>query len=194
VCAHSTNRPVGVLLFSTLLVVGLLAWTPLVETIDISFLDNQILNSELQKIFEIEKFVGKTAYVADHIDLYAQHYINVEKFISKANFVVIQVAEHSQQLADPEKFIGKSKFVGQHIAIASYDLVDPKQPALLVLLFPLASFVIIRAENHNIRFYRIQKILSFIFIMILLSSSVIAPFSYSFTLWDNGFAQEADRR
>jgi len=62
----------------------------------------------------------------------------------------------------------------------------------LVLLIPLASFVIIRAENQNIRFYHIQKIVSFLCIMILLSSSVIAPFSYSFILWGNAFAQEVD--
>jgi len=62
----------------------------------------------------------------------------------------------------------------------------------LVLLLPLAGFVIIRSENEIIKFYNLQKIASYFFIVILVSSSIMGPFSYSVVLWGNAFAQEAD--
>ena len=123
---------------------------------------------------EFEKFVAKSLYTAEQIEIQSQQYLDAEKFIGKANYVGLQVAEYTQRLADSEKFIAKSKFVGQQIAITSYDLVDPKQPSLLILLIPLASVVIIRAENQNLIFYHIQKIISFIFVMILFSSRPIS--------------------
>jgi len=60
-CARST-APVGVLLVSTLLVMGLLVWTPLVETLNDST-SFEIVNSESQ-IF-VEKFFGKARFVAN---------------------------------------------------------------------------------------------------------------------------------
>src|SRR3989304_5528958 len=163
---------------------------------------------------EFDKFTGKSGYVAEQIGIRANNLLDVDKFVGKANFVGIQLADHTARLADPqkfigkagyvynqlaiyaqhytdpEKFVGKSKFVGQQITIAVYHTVDPKQPTLLVLLVPLISFVLIRNENEKIKFYHIQKIVSYIFIVILVSSSVIAPFSYSVLYWGYAFGQE----
>jgi hypothetical protein len=143
-------------------------------------------------LLDVKKFIGKAGYVSDQLGIRAQSYSDPEKFIGKAGYVVAQLAIHAQDYSDPEKFIGKSKFVGQQITVQVYYAFNSNQPTLLVLLLPLAGFVIIRAENQNIRFYHIQKIVSFLFIIILLSSSIIGPFSYSFILWGNAFAQEAD--
>ena len=102
----------------------------------------------------------------------------------------LQLVESTQRLADSEKFIGKSKFVGQQITIAVYQTVDPNQPTLLVLLLPLGGIVIIRYENERIKFHNIQKFVSYVFIVILVSSSIVGPFSYSVALWGNAYAQE----
>src|SRR3989304_6057 len=125
-----------------------------------------IYGSELEQMLEFDKFAGKAGYVADQIGIRANNLLDVNKFVGKANFV------------------------GQQITIAVYHTVDPKQPTLLVLLVPLISFVLIRNENEKIKFYHIQKIVSYIFIVILVSSSVIAPFSYSVLYWGYAFGQE----
>src|SRR3989337_1129201 len=181
---------------------------------DYSLEQAPIYSSELEQMSEFDKFTGKSGYVAEQIGIRANNLLDVNKFGGKANFVGIQLADHTARLADPqkfvgkagytynqlaihaqhytdpEKFVGKSKFVGQQITIAVYHTVDPKQPTLLVLLVPLISFVLIRNENEKIKFYHIQKIVSYIFIVILVSSSVIAPFSYSVLYWGYAFGQE----
>src|SRR3972149_1643672 len=133
---------------------------------DYSLEQAPIYGSELEQMLEFDKFAGKAGYVADQIGIRANN------------------------LLDVNKFVGKAKFVGIQITIAVYHTVDPKQPTLLVLLVPLISFVLIRNENEKIKFYHIQKIVSYIFIVILVSSSVIAPFSYSVLYWGYAFGQE----
>src|SRR3972149_1683081 len=157
---------------------------------DYSLEQAPIYSSELEQMSEFEKFAGKSGYVADQIAIRAQHLADPEKFVGKAGYAYNQLAIHTQHYTDPEKFIGKSKFVGQQITIAVYQTVDSKQPTLLVLLLPLAGLVLIRTENEKIKFYHIQKIVSFIFAVILISSAVITPFSYSVMYWGYAFAQE----
>ncbi|MFB5631678.1 MAG: hypothetical protein ACE5RN_08850, partial [Nitrosopumilaceae archaeon] len=141
-------------------------------------------------ILDLNKFIGKAGYVSDQLAIHAQHYTDPDKFVGKAGYVVDQLAIHAQHYSDPEKFVGKSKFVGEQLSIAVYQIVDPNQPALLVLLLPLAGLVIIRYENERIRFHNFQKFVSYVFILILVSSSIVGPISYSFVLWGNAFAQE----
>src|SRR3989304_404 len=139
---------------------------------------------------EFDKFTGKSCYVADQIGIRANNLLDVNKFVGKANFVGIQLAEYTARLADPQKFIGKAGYTYNQLAIHAQHYTDPKKPTLLVLLVPLISFVLIRNENEKIKFYHIQKIVSYIFIVILVSSSVIAPFSYSVLYWGYAFGQE----
>src|SRR3990172_10744286 len=141
-------------------------------------------------LLDVDKFIGKSNYVSDQIAIRAQHLADPEKFVGKAGYAYNQLAIHTQHYTDPEKFIGKSKFVGQQITIAVYQTVDSKQPTLLVLLLPLAGLVLIRTDNDKIKFYHIQKIVSFIFAVILISSAVITPFSYSVMYWGRAFAEE----
>ncbi|MGI0064133.1 MAG: LamG-like jellyroll fold domain-containing protein, partial [Nitrosopumilaceae archaeon] len=149
-----------------------------------------IYGSELENLSEFEKFVGKADYVYDQIGIRTFNLFDAEKFVGKSNFIGIQLAQYIQHLADPEKFVGKSMFVGQQITIQVYQIVDPNQPTLLVLLIPLVGLVLIRNENDRIKFYNIQKFVSFIFAIILISSAVITPFSYSVMYWGRAFAEE----
>src|SRR3990172_4787367 len=141
---------------------------------------------------QIDKFIGKANYVGDQFGIQWQHLTDVDKFIGKANYVGIQLAGHAQQLTDPEKFVKKSNFVGKQLTISVYRVVDPNQPTLLVLLIPLASFVLIRSENENIQFYHIQRFVSIVFIVILVSSVVISPYYLASLYWGYAFAQEPE--
>ena len=141
---------------------------------------------------QIDKFIGKANYVGDQLGIQWQHLTDVDKFIGKANYVGIQLAGHAQQLTDPEKFVKKSNFVGKQLTISVYRVVDPNQPTLLVLLIPLASFVLIRSEHENIQFYHIQRFVSIVFIFILVSSVVISPYYLATLYWGYAFAQEPE--
>src|SRR3972149_5693089 len=145
-----------------------------------------------QHLTDVDKFIGKANYVGDQFGIQWQHLTDVDKFIGKANYVSIHLADRAQQLSDPEKFIKKSNFVGKQLPISVYRVVDPNQPTLLVLLIPLASFVLIRSEKENIQFYHIQRFVSIVFIVILVSSSVISPFYLSLFYWGYAFAQEPE--
>jgi len=151
-CARSAYLVVGVLLVSTLLSVGLLESTPLVKTIDV-LLHSQILNSESEKTFE--------------------------KFFGKANVVAEQFVNRVLELLDADKFIVKSHYAANKLTTQLHQADDTNNPTLIVLLTTASSFVLIRFENEKIKFYNVQKIVSFVFIIILLSSSIITPFAYS---------------
>src|SRR3972149_4032724 len=145
-----------------------------------------------QHLTDVDKFIGKANYVGDQFGIQWQHLTDVDKFIGKANYVSIHLAGHVQQLTDPEKFVKKSNFVGKQLTISVYRVVDPNQPTLLVLLIPLASFVLIRSENKNIQFYHIQRFISIVFIVILVSSTVVSPFYLSMLYWGYAYAQEPE--
>jgi len=59
-----------------------------------------------------------------------------------------------------------------------------------LLVLPLAGIIIIRIENERIQFYNLRKLLSFGLFMILLTSTVFTPFSYSLVYWGYAFAEE----
>ena len=112
------------------------------------------------------------------------------KFLAKANYIVDQLTDRAQPITDVEKFIGKSQYAFDKVSNEVYQIVDVKNPTLLFLLIPFAGFVIIRSENEKIQFYDVQKFVAYIFIVILVSSAVVTPFSFSVFYWGYAFAQE----
>jgi len=66
-------------------------------------------------------------------------------------------------------------------------LFDPKNPILLILLIPFAGFVLIRYDNDQIKFYQVKQFFTLIFVVILVSSTVITPMSISSYYW-GGYA------
>jgi len=89
-----------------------------------------------------------------------------------------------------EKFIGKSDFVADQLLDVISQAIDTKDLQFLILLFMLSSFILIRIENERVRLYYLRRILSLFFIMILLSSVLILPFSLSTYYWEGAFAEE----
>jgi len=100
----------------------------------------------------------------------------IKKFDNKQKQINILDSESQQGF---NKFIGKANYVGEQLTILVYQSVDLKNPTLLVLLIPFAGFVIIRSENEKIQFYGVKKFVAYIFIVILVSSAVVTPFSFS---------------
>jgi len=89
-----------------------------------------------------------------------------------------------------EKFYGKTNFVGNQLTIKVYQAFDANNPTLLVLLLPFSGIILIRIENEKIKFYNFQRIASIIFILILVSSSIATPISFSMYYWGNAFAND----
>ncbi|HEV2192917.1 MAG TPA: LamG-like jellyroll fold domain-containing protein [Nitrosopumilaceae archaeon] len=67
----------------------------------------------------------------------------------------------------------KIKFIG-----LVHDLTDTKNPTILLLLVPLSGYVLFRSEEEKLRF-KSKQVLSFCFIVILVSSAVVTPISVS---------------
>ncbi len=71
-------------------------------------------------------------------------------------------------------------------------LFNVEQLTFLILLLPIAGFVIVRSENEKISFSDVKPIFSFCFILILIFSVVTIPLSVSSAYWGVAFAQETE--
>jgi hypothetical protein len=111
----------------------------------------------------------------------------IKKFDNTLKQIHILDSESQQGF---NKFFTKANYVGEQFTTLVYQSVDPKNPTLLVLLIPFAGFVIIRCENEKIQFYDVKKFVAYMFIVILVSSAVVTPFSFSVFYWGYAFAQE----
>jgi hypothetical protein len=56
---------------------------------------------------------------------------------------------------------------------------DPKNPTILILLIPLSGYILFRSEDNKLRITKAKQILSFCFVIILISSIVVTPLSVS---------------
>jgi len=93
-------------------------------------------------------------------------------------------------LQNIEKFFGKADFVAEQFALQVLGTIDVNNSTFLAFYGVLSAFIFIKIETEKIKFYNIQKIVSIVFAMILISSVVITPFSYTVLYWGNAFAQE----
>jgi len=146
------------------------------------------LDSESQQGFN--KFFAKANYIVDQLTDHVQPITDVDKFVGKSLYVANKLIIQVEKLPDVEKFIGKSQYAFDKVSNEVYQVVDVKNPTLLILLIPFAGFVIIRSENEKIQFYDVQKFVAYIFIVILVSSAVVTPFSFSVFYWGYAFAEE----
>ena len=91
------------------------------------------------------------------------------------------------ELNVPETFqVVDYQFLFQYVS----DQFDPKNQNLLLILAPLAFFVIVRSENEKISFPHIKPILSYGLVFLLILSTVVTPLSISSAYWSNVYAEE----
>ena len=89
-----------------------------------------------------------------------------------------------------ERFIGKANFVAEQFSFYAIESLDVNITTYFAFYVILSAFVFIKIENQKIKFYNIRRMISFVFVIILVSSSIVAPFSYSVLYWNDVLAQE----
>jgi len=60
---------------------------------------------------------------------------------------------------------------------------DTSNPSFALALFLVSVYVLVRSENESIKFAKIKSVLSFILIVILMSSAIFTPLSISQSYW-----------
>src|SRR3990170_5120891 len=89
-----------------------------------------------------------------------------------------------------EKFIGKANFVAEQFSFHAIESLDVNNTTYFAFYVIFSAFVFIKIENQKIKFYNIRSMISFVFVIILVSSAIVAPFSYSVMYWNDVLAQE----
>jgi len=81
---------------------------------------------------------------------------------------------------------------GPPIDYFSSELTDPNYSSLhaLLLFIPIVGTVLVSSEKSRIQFYEFKKLFSYVFVIILLSSATITPFSISSSYWGMAYAEE----
>src|SRR3989475_6581811 len=70
----------------------------------------------------------------------------------------------------------------------SNNALDPKNPVILLVLLPLSGYILIRCKNGKFRIFIGRQVVSFCFIVLLLTSIVVTPISIS-SYWNNAYAE-----
>ncbi len=95
--------------------------------------------------------------------------------------------DYSQNI---KKFFGKVDFVVDLVSFHVIEYVEANNSTYLAFYAVLSAFIFIRIENEKIKFYKISRIISISFAIILVSSTVITPFSYSVLYWGDAFGED----
>ncbi len=132
-----------------------------------------VVESMLQQQNEnpIQSYKDIAYQTLDHIDKQLQIFIQPETIALK--FAILQNNIHVIQ---------------DDLQTLAHDLTPTSNPILLVLLVPLSGYILIRAENEKLKIKNPTKFLSSFFIVILLSSTAVTPFSISGNYWWMAFA------
>ncbi|MCH8860634.1 MAG: hypothetical protein IH843_05805, partial [Thaumarchaeota archaeon] len=69
-------------------------------------------------------------------------------------------------------------------------LFNANDPTGFFILALISGLIFIRTENNNIKFYNFKKFFSYIFMIILLSSTILTPASISSSYWGTAFGEE----
>src|SRR5438876_796501 len=70
----------------------------------------------------------------------------------------------------------------------SNNVLDPKNPVILLVLLPLSGYILIRCKNTKFPIFIGRQVVSFCFIVLLLTSIVVTPISIS-PYWNNAYAE-----
>jgi len=70
------------------------------------------------------------------------------------------------------------------------NIFDPNDYSGIIILVLISSIILIRSENNNIKFYNFRKFFSYVFMIILLSSTILTPASISSSYWGTAFGEE----
>src|SRR5256712_4629271 len=71
----------------------------------------------------------------------------------------------------------------------SNNVLDSKNPVILLALLPLSGYILVRCKNAKFPIFIGRQVVSFCFIVLLLTSIVVTPISISPYYWKNAYAE-----
>ena len=80
-------------------------------------------------------------------------------------------------------FFGVTNSIRNDLVGVAYGVVDTKNPTILLFLVPLSGYILIRAEEARLEFFKTKNAFGLIFVIILLSSIFVTPLSESSHYW-----------
>src|SRR5260370_16372172 len=103
----------------------------------------------------------------------------------KNNISTLAIASGSN---DPLLLFSQS--IGDNISRTTHGVDNLKNPAIFLLLVPLSGYILARAEEVKLEFFRLKQFVSFCLFVILISSIIITPLSISPTFLSSAYAEE----
>ncbi len=149
---------------------------------DRSKLNNVVLNSNMYSVEDgltLDSLADKPQSETSYNDLELQIEQSLPIFLidfSVSEKQLDALYESVDELAD-------------QLIITTTSLFDVNSPIFLLML-PLAGFVLIRIENDKLDFNSLKRVFCFVFVTILISSTVIIPLSISSAYWGIAYAEE----
>jgi len=80
--------------------------------------------------------------------------------------------------------------INDQLIVTTNSLSSVNNPLFMLLVLPLAGFILVRTENEKLNFNDLKRVFCFVFITILISSAVITPLSISSAYWGVAYAEE----
>ncbi|MGI0058040.1 MAG: hypothetical protein ACREAK_11795, partial [Nitrosarchaeum sp.] len=115
---------------------------------------------------------------------------NVKRILDKILLVQPTASDNSILQNEVASLFEISNSIKNDIIGITYDVVDTKNPTILLLLVPLAGYILIRSEEEKFEFHNLKQALSFCFVAILIVSAITAPISISSSYWGHAYGEE----
>ncbi len=110
----------------------------------------------------------------------------LQNLLSQSTGIIILGANHDLLVIN-----SISNNLGNSISSFGDAVSSQNNPTLLVVLLPLSGYILIRSENDRIKIKNTRQFFCLFFIVLLMSSTAITPFSISHSYWGMAFADSA---
>ena len=99
-----------------------------------------------------------------------------------------EIFDHDFQL---QQFLDSIHLITNiELSTSSFNQIDSKEPTGIIILVLISGLIFIQNENNHIKFNNFRKFVSYIFIILLVSSGIITPISISSSYWGTAFGEE----
>jgi len=141
-------------------------------------------NSELQSVQHDDIIIS--SLTNEH--QYQQSYNNLELEIDQRISTPLIDFSISENLFDiPYESVDE---INDQLIDTINSMSNVDNPMFMLLVLPLAGFILIRIENEKLNYNDLKRVFCFVFITILISSTVITPLSISSAYWGVAYAED----
>ena len=113
-----------------------------------------------------------------------------EKLFFNSDFIPVIINNPNIQLEQLSNFINFSFISDLKLYNNSLNLIDLNNQTEILILALISGLIFIRTENSSIKFYNYKKFVSYTFVILLISSSLLTPISLSKSYWGVAFGEE----